>query len=100
VTVQTPLSSLVIGYVRPSSSPISVTCFALGARKRKVTVLSGFTSGETSCGPRPPPRGPVAGGCGAGAPACPAPAAPGVCPSSVIASNASATKAYPVLRHM
>ena len=58
VTDQTPVaSSFVIGYAGlPSISPMSSTVFALGARKRTVTVLSGFTCGETTCTPRPPPR--------------------------------------------
>src|SRR5260221_424378 len=69
VTDHTPVaSSLVIGYEGlPSISPISSTVFAFGARKRSVTVLSGWPSGETTCTPRPPPPPrPCAGACPAG----------------------------------
>jgi hypothetical protein len=50
-TLQTPFSSLLIGCGLPSSSPLTVTCFAFGAEYRKVIVRSAPTSGEMSCGP-------------------------------------------------
>ena len=63
LTLQIPLSPLVIGYGLPSSSPFTVTCCAFGASSRNVIERSAPTSGETYVGPpRPPPRAPGAGG--------------------------------------
>src|SRR6476646_3092323 len=65
VTDQMPLSPLVIGCGLPSSSPLAVTCCALGAKNRTVTLPSAATSGDAYAGPpRPPPRPP--GGAPAG----------------------------------
>src|SRR6476620_9699933 len=70
VTVQIPSDPLVIGCGLPSSSPLTVTWDAFGARYRSVSVRSAETSGDITEGPRPPrPPGPagVAGGCASAA---------------------------------
>src|SRR4030095_11117988 len=59
VTLQSPVSSLVnLGVAAPGSSqsPVSVTSDALGARMRKVTLRSGWTSGDTTVAGRCPYR--------------------------------------------
>src|SRR5258708_38369564 len=61
VTVQIPSAPFVIGCGLPSSSPLTVTCDAFGARYRRVRDRSAPISGETIEGPRPP-RPPAAGG--------------------------------------
>src|SRR5258708_3928443 len=55
VTVQMPSAPFVIGCGLPSSSPLTVTCDAFGARYRRVTVRSAPISGEITEGPPPPP---------------------------------------------
>jgi hypothetical protein len=46
VMLQTPLSSLVIGFVPSGHSPETVTSVAFGARTRNLTVWSAWISGE------------------------------------------------------
>src|SRR5260221_11788721 len=65
VTVQIPSAPFVIGCGLPSSSPLTVTWDAFGARYRSVRDRSAPMSGETTEGPRPPPP-PAAGGLAGG----------------------------------
>src|SRR5260221_10557941 len=65
VTVQIPSAPFVIGCGLPSSSPLTVTWDAFGARYRSVRDRSAPISGETTEGPRPP-RPPAAGGLAGG----------------------------------
>jgi hypothetical protein len=65
VADQTPASSFVIFRLVPLSQlPLSVTSKALGARRRKVTVRSGWMSGERNAvGRAAAADGGAAGGC-------------------------------------
>src|SRR5207247_661353 len=89
VTDQTPCASFsMASFGAPSRS--TVTSFALGARKRKVTRLSARTSGETSGG------GGVGAGDGAGCARSAGAAAPrrAIMPAAITASRPSRLRSF------
>src|SRR5690348_47301 len=84
VVDHTPLSSFVIGSaVAPSQLPFSVTSAALGADSRKVTVRSGWISGDRGITGRA--AGAAAAGAAGAAGGCCARADPGTSSAASIA---------------